>query len=203
MKSSKARTGYLLMSKLDFLFDTLEKRIVTAMFLLAVFALAVLSGQLKLGLLLLKIETTVDLFKLAEPKISEISLLTRFLATYLDANFSFLNGIKALINSLRIADLGFVAMLIILLQGDKKTASEKIPYRICATVVIMQTILYSFCVVATVYAYRATSGVQAAQLFYLMGIVCTVITLIEMVLIVGSSVQICYALVSETMKKHG
>ena len=44
------------MSKLDFLFDTLEKRIVTAMFLLAVFALAVLSGQLKLGLLLLKIE---------------------------------------------------------------------------------------------------------------------------------------------------
>jgi len=66
------------MSKLDFLFDTLEKRIVTAMFLLSVFALAVLSGQLKLGLLLLKIETTVDLFKLAEPKISEISLLTRF-----------------------------------------------------------------------------------------------------------------------------
>ena len=76
----------------------------------------------------------MDLFKLAEPKISEISLLTRFLATYLDANFSFLNGIKALINSLRIADLGFVAMLIILLQGDKKSASEKIPYRICATV---------------------------------------------------------------------
>lgn len=191
------------MSKLDFLFDTLEKRIVTAMFLLSVFALAVLSGQLKLGLLLLKIETTVDLFKLAELKISEISLLTRFLATYLDANFTFFNGVKAFINSLRIADLGFVAMLIILLQGDKKTSLEKIPYRICATVVILQALLYAFCVVATVYAYRATSGLQAAQLFYIMGIACTLITLIEMILIIGTSIQISYTLVSETMKKHG
>ncbi len=191
------------MSKLDFLFDTVEKRIVAAMLLLSIFALSVLAGQLKLGLLLLKIETTVDLFKLAEPKLSEISLLTRFLANYLDANFSLFNGVKAFINSLRITDLGFILMLIILLQGNKTSKSEKIPYFVSAIVIIMQAILYAFCVVATVYAYRATSGLQAAQLFKTMGIICTSITLVEMTLIIGSSIHVYYSLMSENIKKHG
>ena len=170
------------MHKIDQLFATYARRLCVAAVLIALLGASLWIGQIKVGSLLMGMKTTEDLFKLTEGSIISAMYATRFMAAFLTGAFTLKNALLALINSLRFAEILWLACIVYLATLHPLISSHKALRWSALGIFALQGILYVFVFYALYSAYNAVNANTATALLSALGFLCIACSWIEALL---------------------
>lgn len=167
------------MHKIDQLFSTYRRRITIVAVLTAILGAPLWIGQIRVGNLLMTMKTTEDLFKLTEGSIISAMFATRFMAAYLSGAFTIKNTFISIVDSLRFAEILWMACVVYLATVHPSDKPHKALRWSALGIFALQGILYVFVFYALYSAYNAVNANTATALLSTMGFVMVSFSWIE------------------------